>query len=86
MNNFPPFVIYRKFRLILRLAIHNSCTWYPIKTTTNARGLSTRCRGQPWCTDKPAVAGDCGKHNTPAMAGRRGEKVKILATDLNELI
>ncbi len=33
-----------------------------------------RCRGQPWCTDQPAVAGDRGEHNAPAMAGCHGEK------------
>ncbi len=68
--------------MILRIMIHNSCTWYPIKTTTNARGRSTRYSGQPWCTDKPTLAGDRGEHNTPARAGRRGEKVKY-GTGLN---
>ncbi len=74
-----PWSIYRMFRLILRIATHNSSTWYPVKTTTNARGRSTRWSGRSWCTGKPAVAGDRGEPEPPARAGRRGEKVKISA-------
>ncbi len=78
LNNLPPFVIYMKFRLILRIATHNSSTWYPVKTTTNARGRSTRWSERSCCTVKPAVAGDHGEPDAPLRAGRRGEKVKTL--------
>ncbi len=63
--------------MILRIATHNSSTWYPVKTATNARGRSTRWSGRSCCTDKPAAADDRGEPDAPARAGRRGEKVKI---------
>ncbi len=72
--------------MILRIATRNSSTWYPIKTTTTARGRSTRYSRPSWCTDKPAVAGNRGEHNAPARAGRRGEKVKNQTLEPRDIV